>query len=84
MHWLMLLYSRRWVSALSGSVRGRISELIERVTVRGPMQSFKSASQEPFIRFASRSRHVFVGHSYDRARDRVHHSLLLLGPHSGH
>jgi hypothetical protein len=36
----------RWVSALSGSVRGRISELIERVTVRGPMQSFKSASQE--------------------------------------
>jgi hypothetical protein len=46
MHWLMLLYSRRWVSALSGSVRGRISELIERVTVRGPMQSFKSASQE--------------------------------------
>jgi len=26
----------------------------------------------------------FVGHSYDRARDRVYHSLLLLGPHSGH
>jgi hypothetical protein len=84
MHWLMLLYSRRWVSALSGSVRGRISELIERVTVRGPMQSFKSASQEPFTRFASRSRYDFVGHSYDRARDRVYHSLLLLGPHSGH
>jgi hypothetical protein len=26
MHWLMLLSSRRWVSALSGSVRGRIGE----------------------------------------------------------
>jgi hypothetical protein len=25
MHWLMLLSSRRWVSALSGSARGRIS-----------------------------------------------------------
>jgi hypothetical protein len=24
MHCLLLLYSRRWVSALSGSVRGRI------------------------------------------------------------
>jgi hypothetical protein len=32
----------------------------------------------------SKSRHAFVGHSYDRARDRVYHSLLLLGPHSGH
>jgi hypothetical protein len=30
------------------------------------------------------SRHAFVGHSYDRARDRVYHSLLLLGSHSGH
>jgi hypothetical protein len=27
MHWLMLLSSRPWVCALSGSVRGRISEL---------------------------------------------------------
>ena len=26
---------------------------------------------------------AFVGHSYDRARVRVYHSLLLLGPHSG-
>ena len=26
----------------------------------------------------------FVGHSYDRARDRVYHSLLLLGAHSSH
>jgi hypothetical protein len=26
MHWLMLLSSRRWVSALSGSVHGRIGE----------------------------------------------------------
>jgi hypothetical protein len=25
-----------------------------------------------------------MGHSYDRARDRVYHSLLLLGSHSGH
>jgi hypothetical protein len=46
MHCLMLLSSQRWFCALSGSARGRISELIERVTVRGPMQSFKSASQE--------------------------------------
>jgi hypothetical protein len=30
------------------------------------------------------SRHAFVGHSYDCARDRVYHSLLLLGSHSGH
>jgi hypothetical protein len=28
MHWLMLQSSRRWVCALSGSVRGRISELM--------------------------------------------------------
>ena len=32
----------------------------------------------------SRSRHAFVGHSNDRARARVYHSLLLLGEHSGH
>jgi len=25
-----------------------------------------------------------MGHSYDRARDRVYDSLLLLGTHSGH
>jgi hypothetical protein len=29
-------------------------------------------------------RHAFVGHSYDRARVRVYHSLLLLGPHTSH
>jgi hypothetical protein len=28
MHCLMLLYSRRWLCALLGSVRGRISELM--------------------------------------------------------
>jgi hypothetical protein len=28
MHCLMLLSSRRWLCALSGSVRGRISELM--------------------------------------------------------
>ena len=27
---------------------------------------------------------AFVGHKYDRARDRVYHRLLLLGAHSGH
>jgi hypothetical protein len=29
MHWLMLLSSRRWVSALSGSASGRIGEFRE-------------------------------------------------------
>jgi hypothetical protein len=30
------------------------------------------------------SRTAFVGHSYDRARNRVYHCLLLLGSHSGY
>jgi hypothetical protein len=29
-------------------------------------------------------RNAFVGHSYDRARDRVYYCLLFLGSHSGH
>ena len=33
--------------------------------------------------FGERS-HAFRGHSYDRDRDRVYRSLLLLGSHSGH
>jgi hypothetical protein len=45
-----------------------------------PSQHHKNS----LTRFASGSRHAFVGHSYDRARDRVYRSLLLLGPHSGH
>jgi hypothetical protein len=39
MHCLLLLSSRRWVSALSGSVRGRTSELMlsKGVLTRGQM-----------------------------------------------
>jgi hypothetical protein len=35
-------------------------------------------------KIAGRLRHAFVGHSYDRARDRVYHCLLLLGSNSRH
>jgi len=38
----------------------------------------------PEIAVAKPSRNAFVGHSYDRARNRVYHCLLLLGSHSGH
>jgi hypothetical protein len=43
-----------------------------------------NSSFETHSRDGSKSRHGLVGHSYDRARDRVYHSLLLLGSHSGH
>jgi hypothetical protein len=47
-------------------------------------KSLSRYHKNSFTRFASRSRHAFVGHSYDRARVRVYHSLLLLGAHLGH